>query len=137
MIRAFKARNGKTYSTLEELILSSEDNELPTDLRELHDGRIVDSSWDEDSGEEPIVFAQCYTIHSDTLHRTQSVRLSDGSGFAIIRQDLDGESVVIAIATKEALCDWTNTFMAWLEQGQTGPMPELPGLLGLTPPDLQ
>jgi len=136
MRKAFKARNGQTFNTLEELLFTHRD-QLPDDLRELDDGRIVSSSWDQESGEEPEVFAQAFTINSDTLHRTTSIKLADDSGFAIIREDEDGETSVIAIATKEELCDWTNTFMAWLEEGQVGAMPELPGLITPTPSDMQ
>jgi len=137
MSRSFKAQDGQTYRTLEELVLASREHELPNDLRELEDGRIVSSSWSQESGEEPTVFAQAFTVGQGGLYRTRSIEFADGSGFAIVREEYDGECSVIAIATKDELCGWTDTFMAWLEGGQVGPMPELPGLITPTPPDLQ
>ena len=144
MGRVVKAQDGRSYNSLEELLLASREHNLPVDLRELEDGRIVSSSWDPDSGEEPTVFAQ-FSHGPDTPAKrklnphanTRSIDLADGSGVSIVRDHPDGTSVVIAVATRDELTSWTSTFMAWIEGGQDGPMPELPGLLPPSPSDKQ
>jgi len=136
MGRVVKAQDGRSYNSLEDFILASREHNIPVDLRELEDGRIVSSSWDPDSGEEPTVFAQISHGPDTPAKRkwnpfanTRSIDLADGSGVSIVRDLPDGTSVVIAIATRAELNAWTGIFMAWIEGGQDGPMPELPGLL--------